>query len=441
MKARNTFILIAVLVVVASYFYFVEHRGEQEQEKEERLSRKLLPYPEKEVDRVKFLPPSGEIIEWQRDGEGWLITYPTVTAGSRETIDYFLQQIVPGRKIDEFDAGGNFADYGLASPYATLILFNDFRGRSDTIYIGDKTPLKTQCYVRIGSSPDVTISRDLTRNLMQKTLYHMRDKHFLRIEPDSVVALSALSGERRIDFRKRNGVWYVGDTRIAANRELVIPYITSLTDAVIRSFVREEMSDSSYYGIGAPPRRIILATREDTIHTSFGRIEEELVYVIRTGIDKILTLEKKYAQVFEWLDRDMLVLDVTTFQPGEVTAVRYESPGRTVVLNRARNGWTISGRPGAIAASEDVSFILMMTRGLSFDRLLGRSSAFDHLLDGYTARLTLLAGPDATLDVITFSTLPSGEKVASSFSTGAAGTVMENVAGEIERRILEIADR
>ena len=102
MKARSLIILIAVLVFVAGYFFLVEERQRRDADDAKRSSRMLLPYGPLDIDAVSFINPYGETIQWERVGDGWMITFPVTDIGEKSTIDMFLGQIAPGQKLEEF---------------------------------------------------------------------------------------------------------------------------------------------------------------------------------------------------------------------------------------------------------------------------------------------------------------------------------------------------
>ena len=110
-----------------------------------------------------------------------MIVHPTRTPASKSTIDSFLFQIVPGLKMEVFPAAANLGDFGFDDPFATVILSAAGSRYPDTIYVGDKTPTSSKCYIRLGSSRDVIITRELTHNVMNKNLFHLRDKNLFYI--------------------------------------------------------------------------------------------------------------------------------------------------------------------------------------------------------------------------------------------------------------------
>ena len=210
MRTKTLVALIALLLLVAGYFFLVEQRGRRAAENTLRSSHSLVPYGPADVDRAWLLNPYGDTIEMARSGEGWTIEWPVTDEGDAPAIEMLLRQVVPGRKLDEYPDVERLSDYGLDAPYATLIVRSGRFGRTDTIHIGDTTPTSFRAYARLGGSRTVVVTRDLARNVMQKTLFHLRDKNFIHLDPATVT--------RRRPDRSRSCCSVMGRPASAPNR-------------------------------------------------------------------------------------------------------------------------------------------------------------------------------------------------------------------------------
>ncbi len=447
MKWKNTLIMFVLLALAASWYFIAEVDRQKKKDEEKAHSKHLLPYGAGEVDSVTFRNPAGEVIGWKRKNGGWLITSPAIADADPSAIDYLLEQMIPGNKKSEFEAMGKFADYGLESPYATIILFNGSRGRTDTLGIGDKTPLTDQCYVRLGSSPMIVVTREFTRNLVRKNLYHLRDKRFLHVSPDSITGLAIGTGASSASFEKHLGTWLVSGTRMGADKSLIEPYITSLTEAIIRDFPSEDAGDARFFGIGSPSKKITLLSGKDTITISFGREEEGLVYAVRSGLDKVVRIERKYLQIFDWLPEELMIFNLASFVPGEITRIAWNTPGSNLILVSDASGWRILDDPGARIDKSEVDYFLMILRGLSFHGICGEKNpgpfqekAGNGSLTG-SVRIVLSDSSGTVVDDITVTRLDDGTEYGMSSLLSSSGIVKKDSVAELKRIVSRILAR
>ncbi|MBN2071327.1 MAG: DUF4340 domain-containing protein [Candidatus Krumholzibacteriota bacterium] len=438
MKIRTTVIFFLVLAVIAGYFYFDQKKTKSADE-EYSASKALLPYTFDEIDSVDFFNPFGDLIKWKRDGDGWQVTYPVVTVGSKSMIDYMLKLTVPGRRWKSFDAEDRFADYGLENPSTSIILHNSLRSRCDTILFGDKTPLNTQCYVRLGSSKEIIVTTDLSRNLMEKTLYHLRDKNLLYMEADSISAFSFRKNTRSYFFEKdAEGNWVVAGTSVLADKNLIKPYLYDLVDALIYGFAAENMLHANKFGIDPKSDNILLSTRSGTVEVSFGKIDENFVYATRTGLGKIVKIESRYLDIFDWIDERIMVLKAASFDPAEVSGLVCEYPSETVRIDFATKSLSIDGNPSIEISTVDIQRILYMLISVSFDS--GISPAADDDSEVRAARYSILGEDEILLDRLDFYIDQNGMENVMGFKTRSSGSTGTKNSREIRTFILSRAN-
>lgn len=440
MKARSLIIIVALLVIVAGYFFFIEEKQRRDSDETRRTSRMLLPYGPLDIDSAAFINPYGETIMWERDGDGWRITFPVNDIGEKSTIDMFLGQIAPGQKIEEFAGASNLAQYGLAPPYAIVILESERYGRTDTIFVGEKTPTSFRAYVTLGSTGDVTVTRDLAHNVMQKRLFHLRDKNFISPDKRHITDFSLISENSMISFQRSGNSWKVMGSTLTVDREVIEPWISGLASALVYEFAAESVTDTLSFGIGAPHRAAVLRTAEgDTIRVSFGRPRDSLVPVVRTGRDKIMMLESRFQNAFFWSDDRLIVMSLSLVKPGLVTALQWETPD-TVASWKLEDGiWMTGGDVPEPVDQESLKYLLMYLRSAAYssivsDRELVSAAKPDVII-------TLGDNSGEVLDIISLFRFEDGTIGGISISGGNAGRISEGTLAEIHRAYQQILHR
>jgi hypothetical protein len=216
MRFKSTWVLLAVLILIAAYYFLLDEKTRVTRDLKRHDSKKMLPYGRNEIDRFVLVNPYGDRIELEREGTEWVIVSPVRTDAAQSTIDAMLTQLLPGHKLETFGGVTDFPLYGLEDPYATLIFHPAEGDRPDTLFVGDKTPTSNSCYVRIGVSDTVLIVREMTHNVVNKNLYHLRDKNFFYI-PSSTIDLFKIveGGDSRTLSRMAAG-WRMSESGIWA---------------------------------------------------------------------------------------------------------------------------------------------------------------------------------------------------------------------------------
>ncbi len=432
MKARSLIILITVLVLVAGYFFLFEERQRRDAVDEKWASRRLLPYGPLDIDAVSFINPYGETIMWERDGGEWLITFPVTDIGQKSTIDLFLGQIAPGQKLEEFSNVDDLSQYGLSPPYATVILESEKYGRTDTLHVGEKTPTSFRSYGTRGSSGAVVVTRELAHNVMQKRLYHLRDKNFMATTGGKITSFSIVSGKDLLAFHRSGSSWKVAGSTLTVDRNVIEPWVSGLANALVYEFADENLSDTLSFGIGDPQRSAVLITADgESIRISFGRRKNSLVPAIRSGRGKVMMIEATFLDAFHWTDDRLIVMSLSLVKPGNVAALQWETPD-TIASWRMENGvWITRGDDPTPVDQEAVKYLLMYLRSAAYkslvtDRELVSAARPDVII-------TLGNSSGDVLDIISFYRFEDGTAGSISISGGNAGRISEGMLAEIHR--------
>ncbi len=440
MKARSLIILIAVLVFVAGYFFLVEERQHRDAVDAKRSSRMLLPYGPLDIDAVSFINPYGETIQWERVGDGWMITFPVTDIGEKSTIDMFLGQIAPGQKLEEFADVADLSQYGLAPPYATVILDSGRYGRTDTVHVGEKTPTSFRSYVTLGSSGDVVVTRELAHNVMQKRLFHLRDKNFIALTDRNITSFSIVSGGNLLAFQRSGSSWKVAGSTLTVDRNVIEPWVTRLATALVYEFAAEALADTLSFGIGDPHRSAVLKTGVGgSIRISFGKRRGSLVPVIRSGRGKVMMIEAGFLDAFHWTDDRLVVMSLSLVKPGKVTALQWETPDTVASWSMEDGVWMARGNDRTPVDQEAVKYLLMYLRSATYESLVTDRELVSAAKPD--VMITLGERSGELLDIISLYRFEDGTAGGISISGGNAGRISDGTLAEIHRAYSAILRR
>jgi len=433
MRFKSTWILASLLILIAAYYFLFEEKRQEAVERESRVSRRLFPYDKDGIDRFVLINPQGDRIEVERSYAGWKIVSPVVTDASRATIDAILMQLLPGRKLDSFADVGNLGDYGLDIPYATVVFYGTERMLPDTIFVGDKTPTSPSCYVRIGSSDTVLVSREMTHNVVNKNLYHLRDKNFLHIGSKAIDSLRIEGDGRLLTFSRWDGWWWIGDPPGRADKQLIESYLNTLTLAIIRGFPGEDLSDLDHFGLDHPSRRIVLFSGHLEIEISFGELFEDQVHVVRNGLDKVLLLEQKVLEPFDWTMHDVMSRKLSFFEASDVARIVIETLDTIISIEKQPGGWRLGDAP---VPQAKVQTFLRMLQTINFESIMERRIGDPVALPTpFSLRIALEAEGGFMIERISFFRTDRTEERAASLSSDAFGRIGSGTIRNLERLV------
>lgn len=434
MKLRSTtLILFIALLGIIAYFFLIEEKGQKAKEEERKTSRRLVQYEPDSVSKFVFINPDSQRIEMERSGSDWKILSPVVSAGDGPNITALLGQIVPGHRLDEMKDVSDFAPYGLEKPFATVILFKPNGTALDTILVGDKSPASSSSYVRLGSSRTVILSNELTHNVMNKNLYHLRDKNFLNVSSESIADFTIRNGKSTIVLKREGDYWWFDTPRLRADRVVIEQYLTQLTGAIIRTFVQEDTKELARHGLAKPEREITLTRGPEIIQISFGKKEGDGIQAIRTGLDKVVILDGKLLDAFDWTKSNLRAMNIAFLDDEAVSRIKYETPDTSLTLKQTANTWHMTGTDTLVIKSYEVSGLLRRLASVKFENILTEPlPRADKRLEKYNLRLTLENTAGTVLDEIILAGSSKDYEIGASMSASAIGKVKAGTFTEIQ---------
>jgi hypothetical protein len=278
----------------------------------------------------------------------------------------------------------------------------------------------------------VTVTRELAHNVMQKQLYHLRDKEFIPPVERDVTGFSIHYDGRILSFDRVDAAWKISGTALTVHRDVVELWITELASALIYEFPSENLADSSLFGIGSPRRAaVIRRSGGDPITVSFGRREDEYVPVVRSGRDAVMKIDASFLEAFHWIEDRLVVMSLTVTAPGDVGSLQWETPDSVASWRVVGDTWMSVGDDPAPVDGETIKYLLMTLRSAAFDELVTDRE----MVARATPDVIITLGDSAgrVLDIISLLSFGDGTYGGISMSGGNAGRISPGVRGEIVR--------
>lgn len=204
--------------------------------------------------------------------EGWSVTRGAITYGADpKAVDTLLRTLsnLEVKRTVEL-APTDLARFGLEKPTATVswkapgLEDQDASFRQGVLEIGDRSPVGSLLFVRLGKAGPVFASESWKLNVLMKEAAHFRDRRlFDELEEEQISSIRirvAATGETRRFVQEPPGVWRIRDPLdLLADADEVRKLLADLNALRARDFLASGPEDLTRYGLDRPTLRVDVA--------------------------------------------------------------------------------------------------------------------------------------------------------------------------------------
>ncbi len=392
-------------------------------------------------DIYKFLFISGDstLIEIEKGRKGWVIKQPIETGGSDYSIPNLVEALTSSITVEMIAGVDDLEKFGLADPRVTIIVFSEGSLSPDTIMVGDKAPTSAMCYAIRSSSKNVLLTNEITSDILDKTLFHFRDKKFVKLDVFKADRIGFSTSGRVFRIEKRAGDWFLEGTDFPVRKRFADDYLQSLNEALIYRFVSDDSSSFKSYGLDAPSYSIAIHVAEDSVRLSFGNRVSDMIMAAKSDVEGVFLVRSDILDIFNHPLPEYADLRLTTIEIKDISSISFASGPLEARLLRNQYGWVkIDSLGSGSVESESVKEIIVQLNSFRFGQfpLLD----FEALYAEKTTKreITIRDKEDNILENIFFSTGPRGSILSGSLSTGAAGRVDKKKYLKLERLLEDL---
>lgn len=199
-----TALLVAILLSLAGYLYFVELPEEQAKSKTESQERRLLSFSEPDITGLTVRSGGADIVLTRGEHGAWTITSPLKTDADPREVSGVLRPLVLGKVSRVIEEQATALDaFGLEKPAAVYTL--QAGARSETLSIGDSGPLSNTLYAMRGSDKKVLLTDLAPKDVLNKTLQTFRRKDIVRFEQNKLERLRLITPKSEILLERPGG--------------------------------------------------------------------------------------------------------------------------------------------------------------------------------------------------------------------------------------------
>ena len=316
MRFRSTYLLLAVVAVLAGYVYLAEYRGSDEREAQEASKKKLFSTPLNDVESLSLTFPDHRISARKIDETHWELIEPQgIDADSDEwnSLVASLGQIEKGSSVS---TNPELAQYGLDKP-AVTVLAKLKDGKTVGVLFGSENPKKSDTYTKLSEAPEVFLSPASAGKSFQKSLTELRNKKILEIAPEDIDSVRIENGKSVLEFQKTGADWRVKTPMdLKADGEEITGFLGIIQSARAAEFAKADVSAASA-GLSPPSVKVTLhdaKAKADRVLSLGSSPAKDQYYAQDSSRPAIMIIGKDVADkarrpLIDWRDRAIAHFD------------------------------------------------------------------------------------------------------------------------------------
>ncbi len=344
MKFRNTFIALALLILVGGYALYlalVQHAGSR---------KKLVPFKAKDITGIELKYSTQDIELTRGKGGKWRLVKPLAARADQAAANGVAQAVADceiKRVVEKKPA--DLAPFGLKPPKVELTITSRTHGKLAPILVGKETPVGFSAYVKLADKAPVLMVSSAFPGQVTKKLNDLRDRTLMNFKVSDVTKFTIQRQDQSpIEVDRKDGHWQiVKPAQYKADITATHMLLSSLADLRVAGFVSDKPENLATYGLDHP--RLILTVflkkkgESASLEVGAGQgKDKEGIYVARGGSSSVFTV---YKGAYSDVDKSLLDLrdkQIASFDPGQIAKVKVHTITEDYTLERTpANKWLV----------------------------------------------------------------------------------------------------
>ena len=331
---RSFIVLLAILVGLGAYLYFVESKREPGSADGKD---KVFAVESEAIDELTVKAESGEQTTLKKTGADWQIVQPaTLQPDSAEVsgIATNLATLEVQRVIDENPS--DIAEYGLAKPRVEITFKSG--GQEKKLLIGRKTPPGTDLYAKLGDQPRVFLISSYVDTTFNKTTFDLRDKTVLKLDRDKIDALTITVPTQTVRVAKRDGEWRLAAPADArADFTTVDGLISRINTLQMKSIASAEPAGLAEYGLDKPAATVVIGSGSSQATLLVGKnAGEGLVYAKDQARPQVMRIDSSFLDEVKKPPADFRQKDLFDARAFNATGLEIVRKGQTFAFEKTK---------------------------------------------------------------------------------------------------------
>ena len=295
MRGLRSFVaLLAILVGLGAYLYFVESKRTPGDPAETRP--KVFAVDAGAIDEVTVRSEAGASTTLRKSGEEWKIVAPgagDADAAEISGITTNLASLEEQRLIEE--TAGDLAAFGLDKPRVDVAFKSG--GTEHRLLIGAKTPTGSDLYAKTGASSRVFLVAAYLESTFNRSTFDLRDKTALRFDRDAADAMEITTAGGAVKFAKTGGSWQLAQPASSRSDAAAIEGLLARLDGLqMKSIAADAPADLKTFGLAQPAATVRIASGSSSAVLQVGGAAAEgTVYAKDAARPEVFTIESTLA--------------------------------------------------------------------------------------------------------------------------------------------------
>ena len=261
--------MLAVLLGLGAYIYFVEFAKQEEAEE----AKKLLQFDLEAVTNVALVYPDREI-EIKKDDEKWHLIKPISVEADTSSVEALVKAVNTtevSRRLEKTQE--EMSLYGLNEPAVKVQLTLKDGTQLPQITIGKDTPVGHSVYVQKAGGKEILLTPQVFRLGMTKETKDLRNKTVVAFEKEEVSQIEVRrpqgpDGQTERDtllvLRKAASGWTL-DKPVSAQADAatVHTFLSSLSSMRAQDFIEEPLLPAKEFGLDPPQLSVVLTLGDE----------------------------------------------------------------------------------------------------------------------------------------------------------------------------------
>ena len=262
MKFKGTAGMIAVLLGLAVYYFFVDLPTEKKKAQEKEIAGKVLYFKIADIEEFSLIKNEATITLQQTKNSTWRISKPLKAAGDNPETESFLSEIENLKKFRVVEKNPkDLTQYGLQNP--TFKIHLKFKeGKEKTLLLGHDSPMGGKIYLKFKNEPKVLLAAT-SKTRFDKSVYDFRDKTIFNFSSGAINQIQIKREKHPFNLTQEKGEWLVsGEMKSKADKDEVLAFIQAIQFSRIKEFESENPDSLKPYGLDKPITTLTLKTEK-----------------------------------------------------------------------------------------------------------------------------------------------------------------------------------
>ena len=349
-----------ILVLFAGFLTYYLWSGKKEKPPETRIFNM-------DKEKVNKLTIKGEEdIVLEKKNDEWKMLSPRKWEVDQELVNRMVGEIsrLEAERVIK-EEKPELKNYGLAKPRLRITFQGE--GKIQELLVGEKTPVGYQYYAKRRDLPSVYVVSGYRLDDFFKKPEDLRERRLLRFEKNEVRKVTLVYPDKKITLEKKEEEWEItSPLKTKGDKWEIEGLLDDLKNLRIEKFVEERAEDLKKYSLDKPLFRVEIWLGKDMAYKGldFGKEEENLVYVARSGLGQVFAVNKDKMKrlkktLFELRDKV-----VFSFSLDEVKEIDLSYQDKKLVLVKEKDKWRMTHPKSGEVEKDKVEDLLWTVKDL-----------------------------------------------------------------------------